>query len=271
MGHSGRYWTADEIPGSRASYCSRRHTASLAATAAGRAAQRRASAGAVRAALTCGTFLDGAAAGSSPAIWSASSVVVDLGSQSVAGIGQAGVDLACAMAQGVGGEFGYDEFSKLCLFAEPPRGESLADRPLSSWVTALLAVLDSAALFLALSPNSAPVVPARLCLRGGFVLQPDRAGDGPRGSRGARSQPRNQPELPGVPRRDRPDARGRLSHRTRPRRRVGRFRRLAGQLRAGRLRGSRRRRRGAGPVAGPPPARPSSHPPIRPPLGRSAK
>ena len=40
--------------------------------------------------------------------------------------------------------------------------------PLSSWVTALLAVLDSAALFLALSPGKAPVVPARLCLRGGF-------------------------------------------------------------------------------------------------------
>jgi len=35
-------------------------------------------------------------------------------------------------------------------------------------VTALLAVLDSAALFLALSPEAAPVVPARLCLRGGF-------------------------------------------------------------------------------------------------------
>jgi hypothetical protein len=42
-------------------------------------------------------------------------------------------------------------------------------RPLSSWVTGLLAVLDSAALFLALSPKSAPVVPARLCLRAGFV------------------------------------------------------------------------------------------------------
>jgi hypothetical protein len=41
-------------------------------------------------------------------------------------------------------------------------------RPLSSWVTALLAVLDSAALYLALAPQSAPVVPARLCLRGGF-------------------------------------------------------------------------------------------------------
>jgi hypothetical protein len=40
--------------------------------------------------------------------------------------------------------------------------------PFSSWVTALLAVLDSAALFLALSPAAAPEVPARLCLRGGF-------------------------------------------------------------------------------------------------------
>ncbi|HLI41022.1 MAG TPA: hypothetical protein VKV35_05195 [Streptosporangiaceae bacterium] len=40
--------------------------------------------------------------------------------------------------------------------------------PLSSWVTALLAVLDSAALFLALSPKAAPEVPARQCLRGGF-------------------------------------------------------------------------------------------------------
>jgi hypothetical protein len=39
---------------------------------------------------------------------------------------------------------------------------------LSSWVTSLLAILDSAALFLALSPGAAPVVPARLCLRGGF-------------------------------------------------------------------------------------------------------
>jgi hypothetical protein len=42
-------------------------------------------------------------------------------------------------------------------------------RPLSSWVIALLAVLDSAALFLALSPEAAPVVAARLCLRGGFL------------------------------------------------------------------------------------------------------
>jgi hypothetical protein len=42
-------------------------------------------------------------------------------------------------------------------------------KPLSSWVTALLAVLDSAALFLALSPQEAPVVPARLCLRSGLL------------------------------------------------------------------------------------------------------
>jgi hypothetical protein len=36
-------------------------------------------------------------------------------------------------------------------------------------VISLLAVLDSAALYLALSPQSAPVVQARLCLRSGFV------------------------------------------------------------------------------------------------------
>jgi hypothetical protein len=42
-------------------------------------------------------------------------------------------------------------------------------QPLSSWVTSLLSVLDSAALFLALSPTAAPVVPARLCLRSGFT------------------------------------------------------------------------------------------------------
>jgi hypothetical protein len=41
--------------------------------------------------------------------------------------------------------------------------------PLSSWATSLLSVLDSAALFLALSPKTAPVVPARLCLRSGFL------------------------------------------------------------------------------------------------------
>jgi len=40
---------------------------------------------------------------------------------------------------------------------------------LASWVTALLAVLDSAALFIALSPQSAPLVPARLCLRAGYI------------------------------------------------------------------------------------------------------
>jgi hypothetical protein len=41
-------------------------------------------------------------------------------------------------------------------------------RPLSSWVLALLAVMDSAALYLTLAPSAAPTVPARLCLRGGF-------------------------------------------------------------------------------------------------------
>jgi hypothetical protein len=42
-------------------------------------------------------------------------------------------------------------------------------RALSSWVTALLSVLDSAALMLSLCPEAAPTVSARLCLRAGFL------------------------------------------------------------------------------------------------------
>lgn len=42
-------------------------------------------------------------------------------------------------------------------------------RPLSSWVTSQLAVLDAAALYLALLPDATGVVQARLCLRGGFT------------------------------------------------------------------------------------------------------
>src|SRR5580700_10950999 len=41
-------------------------------------------------------------------------------------------------------------------------------RPLSSWVTAQLAVLDAAALYLALLPDARGLIQARLCLRGGF-------------------------------------------------------------------------------------------------------
>jgi hypothetical protein len=41
-------------------------------------------------------------------------------------------------------------------------------QPYSSWVVALLAVLDSAALMLSLAPEKAPTVQARLCLRSGF-------------------------------------------------------------------------------------------------------
>lgn len=40
--------------------------------------------------------------------------------------------------------------------------------PYSSWIVALLSVLDSAALYLSLNPEEAPTVPARLCLRAGF-------------------------------------------------------------------------------------------------------
>jgi hypothetical protein len=42
-------------------------------------------------------------------------------------------------------------------------------RALSSWVTAQLAVLDAAALYLSLFPDAPGAVSARLCLRGGFT------------------------------------------------------------------------------------------------------
>jgi hypothetical protein len=42
-------------------------------------------------------------------------------------------------------------------------------RPLSSWVTAQLAVLDAAALYLSLLPDAPKAISARLCLRGGFT------------------------------------------------------------------------------------------------------
>jgi hypothetical protein len=42
-------------------------------------------------------------------------------------------------------------------------------RPLSSWVTAQLAILDAAALYLALLPAESDLIQARLCIRGGFT------------------------------------------------------------------------------------------------------
>jgi hypothetical protein len=48
-------------------------------------------------------------------------------------------------------------------------------KPMSSWVTALLSVLDSAALYLVLCPSTAPSVAARLCLRSGFICFGDVA------------------------------------------------------------------------------------------------
>jgi hypothetical protein len=53
--------------------------------------------------------------------------------------------------------------------AYPPLVRFRSPGVLTSWVTSLLAVLDSAALFLALAPDSAPTVPACLCLRSGFI------------------------------------------------------------------------------------------------------
>jgi hypothetical protein len=50
-----------------------------------------------------------------------------------------------------------------------PLARFRSPQPYSSWVIALLAMLDSAALILTLSPEVAPTVPARLFLRGGFT------------------------------------------------------------------------------------------------------
>ncbi|NNN22566.1 MAG: hypothetical protein HKL80_11275, partial [Acidimicrobiales bacterium] len=47
-------------------------------------------------------------------------------------------------------------------------------KPLASWITGLLAVLDSAALLLAFSPDLSPIQ-ARLCLRMGFTAMRDIA------------------------------------------------------------------------------------------------
>ena len=49
-------------------------------------------------------------------------------------------------------------------------------RPLSHWLTSLLAVMDSAALHLSLTPNTDPKLSARLCLRMGFVAMNQIAG-----------------------------------------------------------------------------------------------
>ena len=78
-------------------------------------------------------------------------------------------------------------------------------RPSSSWVISLLAVLDSAALHLPCPPAAAPIVPARLCLRGGFgcltrvaqAMGIDVPDEGERGGR-------DHPDLRGVPRRASP-------------------------------------------------------------------
>lgn len=55
----------------------------------------------------------------------------------------------------------HTTYVPLVLFRSP--------RPLSSWVTAQLAVLDAAALYLSLLPKARGLIQARLCLRGGFT------------------------------------------------------------------------------------------------------
>ena len=131
--------------------------------------------------------------------------------------------------------------------------------PLSSWVTALLAVLDSAALFLALSPKAAPVVPARLCLRSGFICF----------NRIARAMGFDIPDEADAETgitltyAEFLDAVARMREvgfpvERHPRGGLARVRRVAGQLRAGGVRGGRCRLRRAGQVVRPAPPRGSA-------------
>ena len=112
-------------------------------------------------------------------------------------------------------------------------------KPRNSWVISLLAVLDSAALYLTLAPGSVPEVQARLCLRSGLICLGEVAramglnvpqADAPDMTAGLDADLRGVPgggaaaEGGGIP--DRARAGGGLDG----------VRRLAGQLREGRLR-----------------------------------
>ena len=122
-------------------------------------------------------------------------------------------------------------------------------RPLSSWVTALLAVLDSAAMYLALSPEAAPTVAARLCLRGGFDCFNQVARTlGAQIPEDLDPVDGHQPDLRRVPQGHRSPAQGGLPDRARPGRRLARLPGLAGQLRAGGVRGGLLRGCRPGPV-----------------------
>jgi hypothetical protein len=80
--------------------------------------------------------------------------------------GEAGIDMLAGL---------YEQWERWAIDVAESHSAYLplvrfrSSQPLTSWVTALLAVLDSAALLQAVSPQSAPVVSARLCLRAGFI------------------------------------------------------------------------------------------------------
>ena len=137
-------------------------------------------------------------------------------------------------------------------------GSSRSPRPLSSSVTALLAVLTRRAVPGAVHRiprrSSAAPVPAR----GVLVLQPD----GARGRCACRVYPESPTPGRGIGlsyqehswRRDQPDAQGQLSHERDPAEASRSISSADGSDTAGRLRAGRRRQHRAGPVARPPPA-----------------
>ena len=107
-------------------------------------------------------------------------------------------------------------------------------RPLSHWLTSLIAVMDAAALHLAVAPSREPKLAPRLALRMGFVAL----------GQIARTMRESVPDEPDhrcanivdicrLPASDRNAARGRLPDRTLRRRSVAEFSGMAGQLRRG--------------------------------------
>ena len=124
-------------------------------------------------------------------------------------------------------------------------------RALSSWLTAQLAVLDAAALYLSLLPDAPGAVSARLCLRGGFSCLGTIAR-----ARGFAIPEEADPNdgisltYERVRRRHRSLGERGFSPRALERGGVARLRGLAGQLRGGRLRHRPRHRCSAGLVVG---------------------
>ena len=131
---------------------------------------------------------------------------------------------------------------------------------LASWLVALVAVLDSAALWLALSPDRAPTTEARLALRMGFsALRSLAATIGIPVEHDPDPDSDLQLSYDGLPCRHPAHRLNHLRHGPQPRTSVAGLSRMADQLRGRRVRPRRPFRRRARPVDRPTPHRRSDH------------